>query len=79
MKRATFKSQKDAPRQLRFISLPEKAKNDLDANKDYIYDENAGEGARVFVVDSGLNTKSTVSSFSCCNITTYLMELGMDE
>ena len=56
-------SQGDAPRQLRFLSLPERARNDLDTNTLYRYDETAGAGVRVYVVDTGLNFDSSVRGY----------------
>lgn len=70
MKRGPYTKQPNAPRQLRFISLPEDKNNDLDGNTDYVYDENAGKGAHVYVVDSGLNFDSSVSFFPSRGILT---------
>ena len=62
-------SQGDAPRQLRFLSLPERARNDLNTNTLYRYDETAGTGVRVYVVDTGLNFDSSVRG---CILASYL-------
>jgi len=55
------KTQSGAPKQLRFLSLPKSANNNLDGTNVYKYDETAGKGSRVYVIDSGLNIESSVS------------------
>ena len=60
-KRATIK-QDVAPRQLRFISRDSGYKNDLEKDESYYYDDSAGQGIRVYVMDSGLNVETSVSS-----------------
>lgn len=49
-------SQKDAPRQLKFLS--DSKKSDLDKITDYRFDKSAGHGVRVYLVDTGLNLKA---------------------
>lgn len=57
--------QDDAQRALKFISMPASGNNDL--NKDgvkYNYDDSAGRGIRLYVIDSGANPDSSVSIWS---------------
>ena len=58
-------SQNDAQRSLKFFSMPASGNNDLNkGGVKYNYDESAGEGIRIYVIDSGVNFGSSVS-ISC--------------
>ncbi|KAK5077026.1 hypothetical protein LTR64_005496 [Lithohypha guttulata] len=58
LRRRGFTKQDDAPRQLKFLSLPESAHNDLDSATQFVYDETAGKGVRIYFVDGGINPDS---------------------
>ncbi len=53
LKKRTTTSQPNAPADLRFISQPKGAI--IDDTEEYSYDDSAGEGITVYVVDSGAN------------------------
>lgn len=62
-KRATtVEKQADAPRGLKFISMPNSGGNELNnADVTYNYEESAGRSSRVYVIDSGLNLDATTA------------------
>lgn len=66
-------SQPDAPRQLKFISMPQSLDNNLDEENDYHYKESAGQGVRVYVIDSGINLEPSVSTIHIVLLSDCLM------
>lgn len=61
-RRDTIKDE-DAPRQLKFLSAPENADLEKLDEIPYMYDNSAGKGVRVYVIDSGVNLVSDVSTY----------------
>lgn len=53
-----------AQRYQKFISMPEQGNNDIgNPNGAYVLDSAAGDGVRVYIIDTGLNPNADVCCF----------------
>lgn len=64
LRKRALRTQDNAPSQLKLLSQPKVDGTDINSFSSYVYDEAAGFGSTIYVIDSGANVAHPVSTLS---------------